>query len=176
MNDMNAPLCLKRHLLILTVCVFTSAMSGCVESIFDLTSDSTLPKWITLPPGLTRADVRIVEEAMEPTRRGVNIKVMLYSKKWKKLEEVRGKSFSLSGRYFVDVVGGVPEVIGLKMQKNEHGIDFPYFFVVDDAALKRKLLDQNEWKLLQDYGMDYPALRKKLLDQNVSALSDNSSR
>ncbi len=103
---------------------------------------------------------------MEPTRRGVDVKVVLYDKKYKKLAEERGESFRLSGRYFIDVVGGVPEVIGLKMQKNEHGDDFPYFYVVDDPALKRKLLDENEKKLLQDYGMDYPAVRKKLLDEN----------
>jgi hypothetical protein len=176
MNDMNASLCLKRHLLILTVCVFCSAMSGCVESIGDLASDSRLPKWIILPSGLTRGDVIVQEAIMEPTRRGVDIRVTLYDKKWRKLEVVRGKTFSLSGRYVVEVVDGEAEVIGLKMQKNEHGIDFPYFFVVDDPALKRKLLDQNKWKLLQDDGMDYPALRKKLLDQNYSAISDNSSR
>ena len=29
------------------------------ESIFELASESRLPKWITLPPGLTRADVSI---------------------------------------------------------------------------------------------------------------------
>jgi hypothetical protein len=103
---------------------------------------------------------------MEPTRRGVNVKVILTNNKYKKLEEVRGKSFYLSGRYFIDVVNGVPEVIGLKTQKNKHGDDLAYFFVVDDPALKRKLLDENEYKLLQDNGIDYPALRKKLLDEN----------
>ena len=103
---------------------------------------------------------------MEPTRRGVDVKVILYNDKYQKLEEVRGKSFNLSGRYFIDVVDGVPEVTGLKTQKNKHGDDFPYFFVVDDPALKRKLLDENERKLLDENGIDYPALRKKLLDEN----------
>ena len=104
---------------------------------------------------------------MEPTRRGVGLKVVLYSKDHKKLEEMHGESFDLSGRYFVDVVDGVPEITGLKMQKNERGVDLPSFFVVDDATLKRKLLDENERKLLQDYGMDYPAVRKKLLEENA---------
>ena len=103
---------------------------------------------------------------MEPTRRGVDLKVILYNKKYQKLQEVRGNSFDLSGRYVIDVVDGVPEVIGLKTQKNKHGDDFPYFFVVDDLALKRKLLDENEKKLLDENGIDYPALRKKLLDES----------
>jgi hypothetical protein len=38
--------------------------------------------------------------------------------------------------------------------------------VVDDPALKRKLLDENREKLLCDNGIDYPALRKKLLEEN----------
>ena len=156
----------RKYLLIVAMCLSCCAINGCVESIFLLAADSRLPKWITLPSGLTRADVRVVEEAMEPTRRGVDIKVLLTDREYKKLEEVRGKSFDLSGRYFIDVVNGVPEIIGLKTQKNEHGVDYPYFFVVDDPALKRKLLDENEKKLLEEIGADYPALRKKLLDEN----------
>jgi hypothetical protein len=110
---------------------------------------------------------------MEPTRRGVDVKVILYNKKYKKLAEVRGNSFDLSGRYFIDVVNGVPEIIGLTHQINEHRIDYPYFFVVDDLALKKKLLDENKYKLLQDNGADYPDLRKKLLDENGGPMSDH---
>jgi hypothetical protein len=163
----------QKYLLVVAIFVCSCVINGCIGSIWELTSDSRLPKWITLPPGLTRADVRVIEEVMEPTRRGVVVKVILYNKKNKKLEEMRGKSFKLSGRYFVDVVEGVPEIIGLKTQRNKHGDDMPYFFVVDDPALKRKLLDENEKKLLEDYGMDYPALRKKLLDDNTSSISNH---
>ena len=49
----------------------------------------------------------------------------------------------------------------------------PYFDVVDDPALKRKLLDEYEKKLLEDKGIDYPALRKKLLDENEGSISDH---
>ena len=159
---------LTKYLLILAVCVLSCAMSGCIESIWNLTCDSRLPKWISLPPGFTRADVLVQVEAMEPTRHGVDVKVILYDKKWHKLEEVLGKSFDLSGRYFAEVVNGDAEVMELTTRKNNRGDALPYFFVVDDPELKRKLLDENEWKLLQDYGMDYPALRKKLLDEGDS--------
>jgi hypothetical protein len=147
-------------------------MTGCVESIWYLANDSRLPKWITLPAGLTRADVRVEEEAMEPTHGGVDVKVILYTNKFKKLEEVHGKSFDLSGRYFIVVVNGVPEVIGLKTQKNKRDDDWPYFFVVDDPALKRKLLDENKEKLLADPGMDYTAIRSKLLDEDGRSISN----
>ena len=42
----------------------------------------------------------------------------------------------------------------------------PYFYLVDDPVLKRKLLDEYEKELLNDKGIDYPALRKELLDGN----------
>ena len=163
----------QKHLLIVAICAFSCAINGCIESTWELTSDSRLPKGITLPPGFTRADVVIIEEAMEPTRRGVDVKVVEYNKKYKRLKEARGSSFSLSGRYFIDVVAGVPEIVGLTTQKNKRGEDFPYFFVVDDAALKRKLLDENTGNLLADFGMDYPAMRKKLLDEDGGSISDH---
>ena len=79
----------KKYLLIVAICLSCFAISGCVESINYLASDSRLPKWLTLPPGLTRADVKVGLEFMEPTRRGVDIKVVLTDRKYKKLEEVR---------------------------------------------------------------------------------------
>ena len=79
----------------------------------------------------------------------------------------------MSGLYDISVVNGIPEITEYKTQKNEHGDLFPYFFVVDDPALKRKLLDENEWKLLRDSGIDYPTVRKKLLDENGGPISDH---
>src|SRR4051812_37623045 len=111
----------KKYLFVIALFAGSCAISGCIQSIWELTSDSRLPKWITLPPGLTRADVLVQEEAMEPTRRGVDIKVILYDKKWRKLEVVRGKSFDLSGRYFAEVVNDKAEVIGLTHHPNERG-------------------------------------------------------
>ena len=63
--------------------------------------------------------------------------------------------------------------MGYKAQIDEHGNRMPYFDVVDDPALKRKLLDEYEKKLLEDKGIDYPALRKKLLDENEGSISDH---
>jgi hypothetical protein len=168
----------KKYLVLVAICICSCAITGCIQSISELTSDSRLPKWITVPPGLTRADVRVVEECMEPLihyqpRRGAEVKFVLYSQKYKKLGEVRGRSFYLSGRYSVAVVDGVPEIVGVKTQKNERGDDFPYFFVVDDPALKRRLLDENEQKRRDQIDFDYPALRKKLLDESGDPISDH---
>jgi len=153
----------KKYLLIVATCLSSFAISGCVDSINYLASDSRLPNWFTLPPGLTRADVMVVREAMEP--RGADIKVVLYQRQYRKLAAVRGKTIRLGG-FLLNVVNGVPEITGYKTQIDGHGDLLPYFYVVDDPALKRKLLDENEKELLNESRIDYPALRKNLLDAN----------
>ena len=170
---LQSTLCLhsKRYLLIAAICLSCCAINGCVVSIFPLATDSRLPKWLTLPPGLTRADVKVVLEFMES--RKVDTKVVLTDRKCKELAEVSGKTIGpiLSRRFFIDVVNGIPEIIGFENQIDGHGNSLPYFYVVDDPALKKKLLDENEKKLLDDSGIDYPALRKKLLDENGGPIS-----
>ena len=68
-------------LLIVALCISSFAITGCVDSVNYLASDSRLPKWFTLPPGLRRADVTVVRAAMDTTRRGVDIKVALFKGK-----------------------------------------------------------------------------------------------
>jgi len=161
-----------KRLLIVAMCLSCFAISGCVDSINFLASDSRLPKWFTLPPGLTRADVEVVRYSMEPTGRGVDVKVVLYGRKDKKLAEVSGKSILL-GYFRIMVVNGVPEITGYKAQIDKHGNRMPYFYVVDDPALKRKLLDEYEKELLDEYGIDYPALRRRLLDEDGGPISNH---
>jgi hypothetical protein len=47
----------KRWALIAAVCISACAMNGCLESSFRIASESRLPRSLTIPPGLTRADV-----------------------------------------------------------------------------------------------------------------------
>ena len=60
------------------------------------------------------------------------------------------------GNFVFNVVDGVPEITGYKAQIDEHGNRMPYFYVVDDPALKRKLLDEYEKTLLDENGIDDP--------------------
>jgi hypothetical protein len=51
-----------KFLLFFVALTIAGSAIGCAwfpESTFELASESRLPKWITLPPGLTRADVSI---------------------------------------------------------------------------------------------------------------------
>ena len=171
----------KKFLPIVAISLSCLAISGCVDSVNYLAGDSRLPKSLTLPPGLTRADVVVVRYAMEPTRRGADfgealyhadIKLGLYNKKFKKLAEVRGKTVRL-GNFVLNIVDCVPEITGYKAQIDSHGNRMPYFYFVDDPALKRKLLDEYEDELLHEKGIDYPTLRKELLDENGAPMSDH---
>lgn len=145
----------RKFLLIVAFCVSSCAISGCIAWNGELSSDSRLPKWITVPPGLTRADVIVQEEEMDT---GGKIAVILYNKKFKTLEKVRGKQYYLSGGYFIDIVDGVPEVIAHTTHKWKNIDKYPYLFVVDDPALKRKLLNENKEKLLHIINNDVGAV------------------
>jgi hypothetical protein len=48
-----------KYLLILAICVSACAMTGCLESSFDLAKESRLPRSMTFPLGLTRQDVSV---------------------------------------------------------------------------------------------------------------------
>ena len=53
---------IDKFLLLFVALTISGSTIGCAwfpESTFDLASESRLPKWITLPPGLARADVSI---------------------------------------------------------------------------------------------------------------------
>jgi len=78
---------LQKYLLIAAVCLFCFAMSGCVESSFELASQSRLPAWISLPAGLTRADVSVTANYYTLG----NVKFQLRDKTGKSLAEVIGK-------------------------------------------------------------------------------------
>src|ERR1035437_4418797 len=85
---------IDKYLLILVALTIPgSAIVGCEwfpESTFELASESRLPKWITLPPGLTRSDVSItMNDYITPWGRSATF--ILQDKKGKRLTKVYGK-------------------------------------------------------------------------------------
>jgi hypothetical protein len=116
------------------------------ESTFELARESRLPKWITLPPGLTRADVSIT--------------MSLYSKLWgwsavftlkDTKGQIRTKVYGTEkGRgtlylkhpppgfppgcpaYEVITVNGITDII-------EHRKPEPIFYITDDPAIWKEL-------------------------------------
>lgn len=122
----------EKFVLIAALLVSCCAMTGCVESSFELATESRLPNWFTLPPGLTRADVSVTLNYY--TVRGP--KLILKDKTGKKLAEINGKErsyFSGYPAYIVITANGRTEII-------EHKKMEPIFYISDDPAVRKKLL------------------------------------
>jgi len=125
------------------LCISCLAINGCAESSFQLARESRLPKFITTPAGLTRADVSVTLDYYS-----FRAKFTLKDKKGKKLAKVSGK---MKGRYpqqlknpsqgfdpgypayEVITVNGTTDII-------EHRRMEPIFYVADDPAVWKELL------------------------------------
>ena len=116
------------------------------ESTFELASQSGLPKWITLPPGLTRADVSLTMNyyiwpwgrratfILKDTKAQIRTKV---AGKVKGLEPLQLKHPPAGfppgyPSYEVIIVNGITEII-------EHRKQEPIFYVTDDPAVRKEL-------------------------------------
>ena len=139
----------KTLLLFVALTILGSAIVGCEyfpESTFELASESRLPKWITLPPGLTRADVTITM-SYYITPWGRRATFILQDKTKQTLTKVYGKESgseplqlqhppqgSSPGypAYEVITVNGITEII-------EHKKMEPIFYITDDPAVWKEL-------------------------------------
>jgi hypothetical protein len=139
----------KVLLLCVALAISGSVMVGCdwiPESTFELASGSRLPKWITLPPGLTRADVSItMNYYINPW--GRDSLFMLQDKKGQLLTKVYGKSRGSGPNYLKHPPPGFPpgypsyEVITVNGMTDiiEHRKLEPIFYVTDDPAVWKEL-------------------------------------
>ena len=78
----------RRWVVIAAVWISACAITGCIESSFDLASESRLPRGMTIPPGLTRADVSVTVDFYTFGR----ARFTLREKNGKKLATVTGKT------------------------------------------------------------------------------------
>jgi hypothetical protein len=116
------------------------------ESTFELASESRLPKWIALPPGLTRADVSITMSYYNKPW-GWDTTFILKDTKGQIRTKVYGKErgggpsqlnhpppgFSPGyPAYEVITVSGITDII-------EHRKPEPIFYVTDDPAVWKEL-------------------------------------
>jgi hypothetical protein len=116
------------------------------ESTFELASESRLPKWITLPPGITRADVSIaMSYYILPWGRSATF--ILRDTKGQIRTKVHGKEKGLEPfqlkhpphgfppgypSYEVITANGTTEII-------EHRKPEPIFYITDDPAVWKEL-------------------------------------
>ena len=140
---------LDKFLLFLVALTIAGSAIGCEwfpESTFELASESRLPKWVTLPPGLTRADVSItMSYYIKPWGRSATF--MLRDTKGQIRAKVHGKEkgsepFHLKHppqgfppsypAYEVITVNGITDII-------EHRKMEPIFYVADDPVVWKEL-------------------------------------
>jgi hypothetical protein len=140
---------IDKFLLFSIALTIASSQIGCEwfpEATFELASESRLPKWITLPPGLTRADVSItMSYYVKPW--GSSATFVLRDTKGQIRTKVHGKMkgsepFQLKHppqgfppgypAYEVITVDGTAEII-------EHRKPEPIFYITDDPAVWKEL-------------------------------------
>lgn len=141
---------IEQYLLFLALTISVFTIVGCEyfpESTFELASESRLPKWITIPPQHTRADVFItMSYYVKPWGRSATFK--LQDTKGFILTKVDGKQkgyepFHLKHppqgfapgypAYEIITVKGITEII-------EHRKMEPIFYITDDAAVWKELM------------------------------------
>jgi hypothetical protein len=143
-------ICLGKFLIFfIALTISGSAIVGCEyfpESTFELASESRLPKWITLPPGHTRADASVtMSYYIKPWGRSATF--ILQDKNKHILTKIDGKEkgsepFQLNNppqgfppgypAYEVITVNGITEII-------EHRKMEPIFYITDDPAVWKEL-------------------------------------
>ena len=139
--------CVKQWLTVSALFVSCYAINGCAESSFQLARESRLPKFITAPPALTRADVSVTLDYYSFPQGG-RAKFTLKDRKGTKLATVSGKT---KGRYPLRLKNppqgfdpGYPayEVITVNGTTDiiEHRRMEPIFYVTDDPAVWKELL------------------------------------
>ena len=130
------------------LCAACSPTRGCAESDFDLAPASRLPKWFTLPPGISRSDVSVKMTyyiSLFADQRRANF--VLRDSRGRKLAEVEGEQrgarpFTLTPApptgpfqypgYEIVTVNGIIEVI-------EHRRFEGLFYITDDPKVRAKL-------------------------------------
>jgi hypothetical protein len=154
----------KRWALIAAVCISACAISGCIESTFNLASESRLPQGVTIPPGLTRTDVSVTLDYIGISQ----AKFTLRDKNGKKLATVTGKTKGnpvrlnttpqgpdpRSRSYQLVIINGVTEIIEDRPYREhenmvQNGRIVALFYVIDDPAVRKELLaggaGQSHW-------------------------------
>ena len=136
-----------RIFLNLILLITTLGLSGCLESSFELSPESRLPKWFEVPEGIPRSEIRVTMD-YHSTFDGAEAVFKLYQK---------GKYFSLKSvtviprapyanylknppagfpkgypKYVVITVDGVTDII-------EHRKMEPIFYLTDDPAIWKEL-------------------------------------
>ena len=140
---------IDKLLLLLVALTIVGSAIGCElfpESTFELARESRLPKWIILPPRLTRNDVSVTMSLYDSLW-GSDVKIILQDTKGQTLTKVYGMEKGRGPLYLKHPPQGFPpgypayEVITINGITDiiEHRKMEPIFYVTDDPAVWKEL-------------------------------------
>lgn len=121
------------------------------EATFELASESRLPRWFALPPGLSRSDVTVtMSYYVKPAGRTSTFKLL--DAKKHELAEVSGTQEGLEPRHLKTPRPGYPHgypvyevvTVGGKIEIIEHRRMEPIFYLIDNAAVWNELTGSNK--------------------------------
>jgi hypothetical protein len=147
----------KRWALIAAVCISAWATTGCIESSFNLASESRLPQGMAIPPGLTRADVTVTLDFYTLGQARFTLRDKTGKKRTTVTGKTKGNPIYLKATpkgpdptvpgYELVVINGVTEIMKCRPYREhenmvQNGRIVALFYVIDDPAIREELLGE----------------------------------
>ena len=140
---------LLHRILVAIIAASCLTMAGCgffPESTFELASESRLPKWFALPPGLSRSDVTVTM-SYYTNASGRTLTFTLRDADKKKIAEVNGTVKGGEPLKLKNQRPGFPDgypnyeivTVNGEIEFIEHRKMEPVFYITDDPAVRAEL-------------------------------------
>ncbi len=134
---------LARCSIFVALFVFLHAATGCIESSFELANQSRLPKWITIPPSLTREKISVTMNYYTDA----SVRFIERDKSGKILTRINAKVISSHPLHLKNSPPGfdpgypIYEVVSFEstVEIIEHRKMEPKFYVNDDPTVREEL-------------------------------------
>jgi len=145
----------KKWILVAAVSISACVMSGCIESSFNLATESKLPQGVTIPSGVTRADVTVTLDFYTGGLANFTVRDRTGKKLTTVVGRTKGNPIYLkttpkgpdptSPSYELVVINGVTEILECRpYEANENmeqnGEIVALFYVIDDPAIRKEFL------------------------------------
>jgi len=137
----------RRFCLNLVLLIAAISLSGCLESSFELASESRLPKWFEAPDGVPRGDLRVTMDYYSTFSGGEYVFKFYRKNQFFKIKEIN-INIDMAPRvelkelppgfpkgypkYYAVTVNGVTDII-------EHRKMEPVFYVTDDPMIWKEV-------------------------------------
>lgn len=134
---------MRKIIKISLILALTFNIAGCLESSFELASDSRLPKWFILSEGMKRSDIKVTMDYY--TGKPVIFK-MYHKDRFFSLHKVKGSTRGIYPLKLKNPPAGYPEhypmyqviTVGEQTEVIEHRKMEPVFYITDDRKILKE--------------------------------------